>query len=287
MCRRRSCAARPILLTRALLILLSPALLRSNVLCRRRSCAAHPILLTRALLILLSRALLRSNVLCRRRSCAARPILLSHALLRNHVLLWSGVAAAAPRRCRARSTARPALPRHVFARGRLRNPRSIAAAPSGHLRLLLPVPCRSSWAARRRGRLLRRSAWRSRARRGSLRRRMSRRCDLRRGAWCRCLRSGCRTRGGCGVRCRSRARRGCRLRRGRSRATAPGRRSSSSSVLLCRRGCRHCGGNDETCRDPRRAPLEHGTTSCAARATQRASRRAGFAVCGANLRHIR
>ena len=250
MCRRRSCAARPILLTRALLILLSRALLRSNVLCRRRSCAARPILLSRALLL----------------------ILLSHALLRNHVLLWNGVAAAAPRRCRARSTARPALPRHVFARGRLRNPRSIAAAPSGHLRLLLPVPrrSRSSRAAGRTGRLLRRS----------VRRRMSRRCDLRRGAWCRCLRSGCRTRGGCGVRCR--ARRGCRLRRGRSRATAPGRRSSSSSVLLCRRGCRHCGGNDETCRDPRRAPLEHGTTSCAARATQRASRRAGFAVCGAN-----
>ena len=85
--------------------------------------------------------------------------LLSYALLRNHVLLWSGVAAAAPRRCRARSTARPALLRHVFARGRLRNPRSIAAAPSGHLRLLLPVPhrSRSSWAAGRTGRLLRRA----------------------------------------------------------------------------------------------------------------------------------
>jgi hypothetical protein len=200
------------------------------------------------------------------------------------------------------------LLRHVFARGRLRNPRSIAAAPSGHLRLLLLVPrrSRSSWAAGRTGRLLRRSAWRSRARRGglwrrvtgggglrcmsrrgSLRRRMPRRCDLRRGAWCRCLRSGCRTRGGCGVRCRSRARRGCRLRRGRCRATAPGRRSSSLLLGLCRRGCRHCGGNDETCRDPRRVPLEHGTTSCVARAIQRASRRAGFAVRGANLRHIR
>jgi hypothetical protein len=226
-------------------------------------------------------------------------ILLSHALLRNHVLLWSGVAAAAPRRCRARSTARPALPRHVFARGRLRNPRSIAAAPSGHLRLLLPVPrrSRSSWAAGRTGRLLRRSAWRSRARRGSLRRRMPRRCDLRRGAWCRCLRSGAwcrylrsgrRTRGGCGVRGRSRAHRGCRLRRGRRcRATAPGRRSSSSAALMRLRGGRrrHCRGNDETCRDP--VPLEHGTTSCLARDSQRASQRVVSRSCGAHLRHAR
>jgi len=233
-----------------------------------------------------------SNVLlCRRRSVAARLILLNYTLLWRNVLLWSGVAAAAARRCRAGSAARPGLLRNVFVRGRLRNPRSTAAAPSGGLRRLLlrgsrrglrrrRMPCsgRGSRSAGRTGRLLRRSAWR-----GGLRRRMPRCCDLWGGTWCRCLRSGRRTGGGRGVRGRSRARRGRRVRRGSCRATAPGRRSSS---LLLRFRCgrrRHRGGNNETCRDPRTVPLEHGTTSCVARATQRASRRAGFI----RARHMR
>src|SRR5262249_42697129 len=123
----------------------------------------------------------RTGAGSRRWNGAARLILLHHTQLRRHVLLWRGVAAAAPGRCRSGSAARPGL-RQILLLARLRNSRATAAAPSADLRLLLsgsrrgrwrrrvPRHRRCGWAAGRTGRLLRRSAGRlRRARPASLR----------------------------------------------------------------------------------------------------------------------
>src|SRR5262249_9319634 len=61
-------------------------------------------------------------------------ILLHPPLLRSRVLLWGGVAAAAPGRCRSGSAARPGL-RQILLLARLRNSRATAPAPSADLRL--------------------------------------------------------------------------------------------------------------------------------------------------------
>ena len=134
-----------------------------------------------------------------------------------------------------------------------RSARRLRGTRCGHLRRMLLSPY-----------------LRCRTRSGSLRWRVPRCGDLRCSARSGCLRRRCRTRSGCSAR--------------RCRGGARGRRSSSAALMRLRGGCRrHCRGKDEACRDP--VPLEHGTTSCFTRASQRASQRVVSHWCGALYAH--
>src|SRR5262249_38834034 len=74
----------------------------------------------------------RTGAGSRRWNGAARLILLHHTLLRSQVLLWRGVAAAAPGRCRSGSAAGPGL-RQSLLLAPVCNSRAPAAAPSAYL----------------------------------------------------------------------------------------------------------------------------------------------------------
>src|SRR5262249_61978144 len=101
----------------------------------------------------------RTGAGSRRWNGAARLILLHHTLLRSHVLLWRGVAAAVPGRCRSGSAAEPGL-RQILLLARLCNSR---AAPAGQFPVLRRVG--GGWppsARRRAGPAWAASGWRGR-----------------------------------------------------------------------------------------------------------------------------